>query len=139
MFAFPKVWNPNRLDKDTSTSEALWNFVYRRKDSLWDEAYTVLAACDYNFEDAESLMQQTSSAGGCTMEGSYLDWLREEVHAFQVGIDRFGKAFGTIQAGVRSRTVPEVVQYFYGAWKRKQDYKVRKSHRYVASRPACVS
>eukprot|EP00808_Paulinella_micropora_P009262 g31018.t1 len=60
-------------------------------------------------------------------------WSFKEIALFEVGMTRFGKDFHTIQKLIPSKTVNQLVDFYYKVWKFSSHYKMWKQNREVSS------
>ncbi|XP_034243640.1 mesoderm induction early response protein 1-like [Thrips palmi] len=87
-----------------------------------EQALFQLMQCNHNVEEA--LRKRHSASPGPPGAAASTPWTDEECREFENGILTFGKDFHAIQAQrVRTRTVSEIVQFYY-LWKKTERHDI---------------
>ncbi|XP_054711703.1 mesoderm induction early response protein 2-like [Uloborus diversus] len=109
------LWNPYRIpEKEVDNFiNAVRPFGHEGVDE--EKALYLLHNCDYNREEAMRRQKLLPHTPRQTL------WSEEESARFEDGLNKYGKEFSLVQKMVRTRSVEDLVEFYYH-WKKTERY-----------------
>eukprot|EP01029_Cantina_marsupialis_P023542 TRINITY_DN5898_c1_g1_i1.p1 TRINITY_DN5898_c1_g1~~TRINITY_DN5898_c1_g1_i1.p1 ORF type:complete len:918 (-),score=256.00 TRINITY_DN5898_c1_g1_i1:122-2875(-) len=129
-----KIWSPDTANDETVDIDTLsksLKLILSRDYGLYvllDDHHDLLLECIHSTFESENSINEMEIVAmflekALDLVPSHYTWTDEEIFQFELGMSRHGRQFHEIQKFVPTRTVKDIIRFYYRYWKVSPQYK----------------